>query len=417
MIQAPKGTFDIFGNKAVSYRNLEGIIHDLCVRFGVTELRTPTFEYTELFHRGVGETTDVVQKEMYTFSDAGDRSLTLRPEGTAPACRAYLEHGMGSLPQPVKLYYISSFYRAEKPQKGRYRQFQSFGTEYFGSTDPAADAEIIALGWELFRLLGITGVELRINSIGDRECRLKYNTELREFIGSQLDRLCPVCKERAATNPLRVLDCKEEGCKRVLNDAPDILSTLGPDCKAHFGKVLGFLKAMGIPYTVDSRIVRGLDYYTKTVFEYISSDLGSQSALGGGGRYDHLMETIGGPSVPAVGFGIGIERLLIALEAQQAEQAAQIPPVVFIGAIPSQTNFAAGLTHKLRQSGISAQWDISGRSLKAQMKAADKSGARYSLVIGDDEAASNSATLKEMATGEQTTMILDKLTEFLTRKV
>lgn len=382
MIQLVKGTKDIYGAEVKAWQEIEGKMRRLCETFGIGEIRTPAFEFTELFVRGVGETTDIVQKEMYTFTDDGDRSLTLRPEGTAGAVRAYIEHGMHNQAQPTKLYYISPTFRCENTQAGRQRQFHQFGIEILGSYSAAQDAEVISVATALLEEMGIKGVELRINSLGCPECRARYNRTLKEFIGKNLDKLCDTCKERFEKNPLRVLDCKEEGCQAIIADAPSVLDCLDEECTAHFEKVQAILKENGIPFTVDPKIVRGLDYYTRTVFEFVFNGL----TVCGGGRYDMLVEECGGKPTGAVGFGLGIERLMMILEKLNGPLADMPERDVYIGSMGEAGLMRAqALTFALRKSGVKADCDTVERSVKAQMKYANKIGAKYSVILGDSE--------------------------------
>ena len=414
MIQAPKGTMDIFGAEGYAWQQVENVIRRLCRDFCIEEMRTPTFEYTELFHRGIGDTTDVVQKEMYTFQDRGGRSFSLRPEGTAGVARAFIQNSLYAQAQPTKLYYITNCFRAERPQKGRMVEFHQFGVEFMGSYNAASDAEVISLAYELFRRLNVKNIELRLNSIGNEESRGYYDQVLRAYIDQNLDALCPTCRDRAQRNPMRVLDCKSPDCQAVMAQAPSILDCLTEECRQHFADVQANLTAMGIPYVVDDRIVRGLDYYTRTVFEFVSTDLGSQSTVCGGGRYDKLIGQCGGPEMGACGFGLGLERLMIILEEQGNKP--QYKPVqdIFIGSI-GEAGFkkAQTLVYDLRKRGIAAECDTLGRSVKAQMKYADKTGAKYAFVIGDDELATHTARLKDMATGEQITVPFSALAEFI----
>ncbi len=415
-VSAPKGTEDIFGERARIWRRLEGLIHELCADYFMEEIRTPVFEHTELFVRGVGETTDIVQKEMYTFTDQGNRSLTLRPENTAGVARAFIELGMTSNPLPMKMYYIGPNFRAEKPQKGRQRQFHQFGVECYGSTEPVADAEIISVGHEFFKRVGLKNIEIHINSIGNNESRKIYNKILREYIDKNYDDFCPLCKERAKKNPLRVLDCKTESCKKLVEAAPKTLDNLLPDCKEHFESVKRCLDLMSVPYVVDTGIVRGLDYYTRTVFEFLSTDIGAQSACGGGGRYDNLIAECGGADVPAVGYAIGIERVVLALLAQNRaeELSKKEKPTLFIGNIGEKGfNEAISLVRALRSEKIACFMDLNGRSLKAQMKYADKTNADYSMVIGDEEAEKSACEVKNMETGEKTYLKFSEIALFM----
>ncbi len=413
MIQLVKGTKDIYGAEVKAWQEIERKMRRLCETFGIGEIRTPAFEFTELFVRGVGETTDIVQKEMYTFTDDGDRSLTLRPEGTAGAVRAYIEHGMHNQAQPTKLYYISPTFRCENTQAGRQRQFHQFGIEILGSYSAAQDAEVISVATALLEEMGIKGVELRINSLGCPECRARYNRTLKEFIGKNLDKLCDTCKERFEKNPLRVLDCKEEGCQAIIADAPSVLDCLDEECTAHFEKVQAILKENGIPFTVDPKIVRGLDYYTRTVFEFVFDGL----TVCGGGRYDMLVEECGGKPTGAVGFGLGIERLMMILEKLNGSLADMPERDVYIGSMGEAGLMRAqALTFALRKSGVKADCDTVERSVKAQMKYANKIGAKYSVILGDSELESGKVQLKEMETGEAEEVSVADLVEILKEK-
>lgn len=413
MIQLVKGTKDIYGAEVKAWQEIEGKMRRICETFGIGEIRTPAFEFTELFARGVGETTDIVQKEMYTFTDDGDRSLTLRPEGTAGVVRAYIEHGMHNHAQPTKLYYISPTFRCENTQAGRQRQFHQFGIEMLGSYSAAQDAEVISVAITLLEELGVKGVELRINSLGCPECRAAYNRKLKEFIGQNLDKLCHTCKERFERNPLRVLDCKEEGCQKIVANAPSVLDCLDEECAAHFQKVQDILTANGIAFTIDPKIVRGLDYYTRTVFEFVSDGL----TVCGGGRYDGLVEQIGGKPTGAVGFGLGIERLIMILEKQNGAIEEKPERDVYIGSMGEAGLLQAqALAYELRKAGIKADCDTVERSVKAQMKYANKIGAAYSLILGDSEMESGRVVLKEMETGETTEVALDALAALLREK-
>ena len=413
MIQLVKGTKDIYGEEVKKWQNVERRMRNLCEKFGIGEIRTPAFEFTELFVRGVGETTDIVQKEMYTFTDDGGRSLTLRPEGTAGVARAYIEHGMHNDPQPIKLYYISPTFRCENTQAGRQRQFHQFGVEMLGSYSAAQDAEAISVAAALLEELGVQGVELRMNSLGCPKCRARYNQVLRDFIGSNLDKLCATCKERYVKNPLRVLDCKEEGCQRVLQDAPSVLDCLDEECTAHFKKVQDILDEMGIAYTIDPKIVRGLDYYTRTVFEFVSDGL----TVCGGGRYDNLIEECGGKPTGAVGFGMGIERLLMILDKQGTDLGISSGTKVFIGSMgEAGQKKALALAYTLRKAGICAEADTVERSVKAQMKYANKIGAAYSFVIGESELEAGTVQVKHMESGNAEEVALTDLVAYFQKK-
>jgi len=411
-IQTPKGTKDIYGPEALAWQKLEADIRDICRTFGFGELRTPIFEYTELFVRNVGETTDVVQKEMYTFNDKSERSLTLRPELTAGFARAVVEHSLYSASLPLKLYYIGPCFRYERPQAGRMRQFHQFNLEVYGASGPEADGEILAVGYTVLKKLKLKNIELHINSLGGPACRKKYNEVLKAFIGENIDKLCPTCMERHKTNPLRVLDCKEEKCRAVLAEAPSSIDALDKECREHFEALQKILKAYGIPFVIDPKLVRGLDYYTRTVFEFISGDIGAQGTVCGGGRYDNMLEECGGPSTPAVGFAMGMERLLMAQGLEEFRPSCGL----YLGHIGEAAGeFARKTVFELRQQGLAAEGDLMSRSVKAQMKYANKIGAKYALIIGDDELGSGRANIKNMETGDQENVELDKLAEFLLR--
>ena len=417
LTEAPKGTKDIYGAYMDEWQRVEKIMRGICEGFSIGELRTPIFEHTELFLRGVGETTDIVQKEMYTFKDKGDRSVTLRPEGTAGAARSYIEHGIYNNPQPTRFFYIGPMFRYENTQKGRQRQFHQFGVEMLGSYSPALDAEVISVAAELLKRLGINDVMLKINSLGGPECRQKYNKALREYIGSNIDKMCDDCKSRFEKNPLRVLDCKEERCQHIIADAPVVLDYLGPECKEHFETVKAILDEMGIKYEVDDKIVRGLDYYTRTVFEFVSNGIGAQGTVCGGGRYDNLIAECGGQPTGAAGFAVGIERLLLVLEAQNGEFEKKNERDIYIGAIGQKGLVKGqGIAYRLRQAGVKAECDSVGRSVKAQMKYANKIGAAYSVILGDNEIDNDLVKLKNMETGEEEEVKVSALFDIMTGK-
>ncbi|HPT79483.1 MAG TPA: histidine--tRNA ligase [Candidatus Atribacteria bacterium] len=414
LTKAPKGTKDVLPQESYKWHYIEDTIRDITRSFGYSEIRTPVFEHTELFVRSVGDTTDIVKKEMFTFEDKGHRSLTLRPEGTAGVVRAYIEHNLYTDLQPAKLYYIAPCFRHERPQAGRLREFHQFGIEAFGGKEASLDAEIIALAVTLFDRLGIKGLKTGINSIGCPECRPKYHETLREFLKSNLDGLCAVCKERFEKNPLRILDCKEEKCKEVVRNVPHMLDHLCDGCRVHFDELKGYLDAAGIKYEVDPMIVRGLDYYTKTVFEIVSDSLGAQSTVCGGGRYDRLVEECGGPSVPGVGFGLGLERLLLIMEAQGIEAGKPCAYDAYIAALGDQARHKAfEIVQKLRSMGICADMDHAGRSLKAQFRYADKQGARYVCTLGDNELTAGELQVKNMATGTAANVPIDMIGTYL----
>ncbi|MBQ4518168.1 MAG: histidine--tRNA ligase [Clostridia bacterium] len=412
-IKAPRGTHDVLPQESYKWHKVEEAVKGLCHDFGYQEIRTPVFEHTELFERGVGETTDVVQKEMYTFMDKGGRSITLRPEGTSPVVRSLVEHSLYAQALPAKLYYVTPCFRYEKPQAGRLRAFHQFGVEVFGAEDAALDAEVISLALELFRRLGVTGVELEINSIGCPTCRKAYNEKLKEFFKPHLGELCETCRQRYEKNPLRILDCKQQSCKDIYNSAPILLDNICPDCESHFNRLRSCLDAMGIPYTIDGTIVRGLDYYTKTVFEIVSKNIGAQGTVCGGGRYNGLVAELSGPEMPAVGFGLGIERLLLMLDNLNIDLGGQDVPDIYIGHIGEKADmFVQNLVLKLRREGVAVERDYMNRSVKAQMKYANKIGARYTVVLGDNEIEAGKAGLKNMETGDVTEVNLDALGNF-----
>ena len=407
-IKSIKGTADVLPSDSYKWQFVERKFLDTAQKYGFGEIRVPTFEDKRLFIRSVGDTTDVVQKEMYTFTDQGGRELALRPEGTAGVNRAVIENGLINGALPVKLSYAISCFRAEKPQAGRMREFHQLGMELFGASSPSADAEVIAFVDEFFRLLGIRNISLEINSIGCKECRKNYHAALKSYFEARKDRLCDTCLERLDKNPLRILDCKNPDCKEVAKDAPVVLDYLCDDCRAHFEGLKKRLDALGVPYTVNPRIVRGLDYYVRTVFEFVSSDLGAQSTVCGGGRYDGLIKSLGGPDQPGIGYAMGVERLLMVMKAQGIEIPAPAPCDLSIGAIGAAASVEAlRLAGLLREEGFTAECDIVGRSVKAQMKYADKIGARFSMVLGDNELAEKKATVKNMATGENAEVMLD----------
>ncbi|HOU10550.1 MAG TPA: histidine--tRNA ligase [Clostridiales bacterium] len=397
---AVKGTKDILPSRSGAVRFLETLLLELAAGFGFKEIRTPVFEYTELFTRGVGETTDVVTKEMYTFDDKGGRSLTLKPEGTAGAVRAFLEHGLFNETLPQKVSYVTSCYRYEKPQAGRYREFNQFGVECLGAAAPAADAEMISLAQSVFDFLGISRIRLELNSIGCPSCRKQYTAALLAYFGSKTSELCSSCGERLGKNPMRILDCKSPVCSAVALQAPVMLDYLCGECREHFEGVRRYLEAMDIAYTVNPRIVRGLDYYTRTVFEFVSGEIGAQGTVCGGGRYDGLVEELGGPSMPSLGFAMGLERLMLVLDKQNIRLPSPGGCAVYIASVGGEASLKAAQTaYSLRAQGIAAEFDLAGRSLKAQMKYAGKIGAAYTAVIGEEELKTGSAALKRMADG------------------
>ena len=401
-IKAPKGTKDTLPRDSYKVQYIEKEFSELCRLYGFGEVRTPMFESTELFNRGVGETTDIVQKEMYTFEDLGHRSITLKPEGTSPAVRAFIESHDYAEMQPTKYYYDTPCFRYERPQAGRLREFHQFGVENFGTPDMMADAEVIALASDFIKKIGIEDVELRINSVGCRECRPVYRKALQDYLRPYYEDLSDISKDRFEANPMRIIDSKDITDQRIAKDAPYMLDYLCDDCKAAFEALKTNLDAMGISYVVDPRIVRGLDYYTKTAFEFVTTKIGAQGTVCGGGRYDHLVEEIGGPSIPGVGFGLGKERLLILMEQNDIIVDDPNVPDISVSFIGDKARlYALDLVHKLRACGVSAIIDTLNRNLKGQMKYANKLNARYSVVIGENEIEKGIVTLKNMNSGEQ----------------
>lgn len=406
--KAIKGTKDVLPKDVHKNQYIEATALDIASKFGYKEIRTPVFEHTELFQRGVGDTTDVVQKEMYTFDDKGGRSITLRPEGTSGAVRSYLENGLCNEALPQKVCYLTSCYRYEKPQAGRLREFHQFGVECFGSASPLADTEIIALAKSLFDTLGVKDLSLEINSIGCPTCRAEYHKALKEYFSSRKDELCDTCKSRLDRNPMRILDCKSPICHEIAEGAPVVIDYLCDECKEHFENVQKYLKAQNIEYTINPQIVRGLDYYTKTVFEFVSNSIGAQGTVCGGGRYDGLVEELGGQHTPSLGCAIGIERLMLLMEAQGCEFPEAEKPDLFIVALGEKATLkAVEIAKDMREEGFSALLDLNQRSVRAQMKYADKLGAKFNVVIGDNEVEAKTAKLKNMQTGEETEINLD----------
>jgi len=405
LTKAPRGTADILPADSYKWQYLKDTARKTAKVFGYGEIQTPVFEHTELFLRGVGDTTDVVQKEMYTFEDKAGRSITLRPEGTASAARAYLEHSLYALPSPVKLFYDITCYRYEKPQAGRMREFHQFGIESYGSDSPALDAEIIAVASTIFKNLGLKNITLNINSIGCPKCRNTYNDALKAYFKEHLDALCPTCHERLDKNPMRIIDCKCPECKVVAAGAPSILDSICNECSEHFTKTQKYLTDMDIDFNIDATIVRGLDYYTKTVFEFVSTDIGAQGTICGGGRYDNLIESLGGSSIPGMGFAMGLERILLVMQAQGVSFPGEPTPDIYIASM-DEFDFVLKLCHALRSEGVHAMCDLDSKSLKAQMKNADRMGAKYSAVIGGDEVSSGKAKIKNMENGESDEIVL-----------
>lgn len=406
--KAIKGTKDVLPKDVHKNQYIEATALDVASKFGYKEIRTPVFEHTELFQRGVGDTTDVVQKEMYTFDDKGGRSITLRPEGTAGAVRSFLENGLCNEALPQKVCYLISCYRYEKPQAGRLREFHQFGVECFGTASPLADAEIIALAKSIFDTLGVRDLSLEINSIGCPKCRAEYHKALKEYFASRKDELCDTCKGRLDRNPMRILDCKSPICHEIAQGAPVVIDYLCDECKEHFEKVQKYLDAQNIEYKINPQIVRGLDYYTKTVFEFVSNSIGAQGTVCGGGRYDGLVEELGGHHTASLGFAMGLERLMLLMEAQGCEFPQAEKPDLFIVALGEKATLKAlEIAKDMREEGFSALLDLNQRSVRAQMKYADKLGAKFNVVIGDNEVENKIAKLKNMQTGEETEINLD----------
>lgn len=406
--KAIKGTKDVLPNDVHKNQYIESTCFSVASNFGYKEIRTPVFEHTELFQRGVGDTTDVVQKEMYTFDDKGGRSITLRPEGTAGAARSFLENGLSNEALPQKVCYLSSCYRYEKPQAGRLREFHQFGIECFGATSPLADAEMISLAKQIFDKLDVKDIHLEINSIGCPTCRAEYHKALKEYFSARKDELCETCQERLDRNPMRILDCKSPICSEIASGAPVVLDYLCDECKEHFDSVKKYLDAMNIEYTVNPQIVRGLDYYTKTVFEFVSDSIGAQGTVCGGGRYDGLIEELGGQKTPSLGFGMGLERLQLVMEAQGCPFPEAEKPDLFIVALGDKATLkTVEIAKDMRDEGFSVLYDLNARSLRAQMKYADKMGAKFNVVIGDNEVDEGVAELKNMQTGDKTEVSLE----------
>ena len=416
-IAKPRGTMDVMAPDVFAWNYIEKTVRETAERFGFTEIKTPTFEEIGLFKRGVGETTDVVQKEMYTFTDKDGTVYALRPEGTASVVRAIIENGKATDTLPLKHFYLINCFRYEKPEAGRSREFVQFGAEMFGAPGAGADFTVISLADAVIRKLGLKNVRLHINSIGCPECRPKYREALVSYLRENRACLCDTCLDRMETNPLRVLDCKNDSCKKVAENAPRTVDHLCGDCRAHLDELKAYLEACGIGYVIDPHIVRGLDYYTHTVFEFIAEGIGSQSTVCGGGRYDGLMEELGGPKMAGIGFGMGITRLILAMKQDGAEIPQLAVPELYIAAMGKEAAVrAAQIVAGLRDAGVNAESDIMGRSLKAQMKYADKIAARYTLILGDNEIASGRANIKEMATSEQTEVALNAIADFLAAK-
>lgn len=404
-----KGTEDVLPKDSYRWQFVEDVMRRESKAYGFKEIRTPVFEHTELFQRGVGQTTDVVQKEMYTFDTKGGESVTLRPEGTAGAARAVLEHSLENDGLPIKASYFVSCYRYEKPQAGRLREFHQFGVEEYGTQSPLADAEIICVAQSIFDRLGIKQLRLEINSIGCPTCRAEYHKALREYFGARKEELCDTCNSRLEKNPMRILDCKSPICSKIAEGAPKITDYLCDECREHFEQVQKYLDVAGVEYTVNPTIVRGLDYYTKTVFEFVTDFIGAQGTVCGGGRYDGLIEELGGKHLPSLGFAMGMERLLLLMDKQGIEIPKPSSCDLYVATMGDKAKEKAfSLIKSVRDCGLIAETDVVGRGLRPQMKYADKIGAKFSLVLGDNEIEQNSAEVKNMTTGEKTTLALDE---------
>lgn len=404
-----KGTEDVLPKESYRWQFVEDVMRKESQVYGFKEIRTPVFEHTELFQRGVGQTTDVVQKEMYTFDTKGGESVTLRPEGTAGAARAVLEHSLENEGLPIKASYFVSCYRYEKPQAGRLREFHQFGVEEYGTQSPIADAEIICVAKSIFDRLGIKQLRLELNSIGCPTCRSEYHKALKEYFGAYKDELCETCNSRLEKNPMRILDCKSPVCSKIAEGAPKITDYLCDECREHFEQVKKYLDAAGVEYVVNPTIVRGLDYYTKTVFEFVTDFIGAQGTVCGGGRYDGLIEELGGKHLPSLGFAMGIERLLMLMDKQGIEIPKPLSCDLYVATMGDKAKEKAfSLIKSVRDCGLIAETDVVGRGLRPQMKYADKIGAKFSLVLGDNEIEQNSAEVKNMSTGEKTTLALDE---------
>ncbi len=417
MINIPKGTKDVLPSDSYKWQYVESMARKAAHLYGFREIRTPAFEHTELFTRSIGDDTDVVKKEMYTFLDKGNRSITLKPEGTAPVARSFVENALDALSLPLKMYYITPVFRYENPQAGRLREHHQFGVELYGGDNAALDYEVISLAHTFLSSVGVTGLVLNLNSIGCEKCRGKYNEALKAYLAGKLSEMCPTCKERFEHNPLRILDCKVEGCKKIVEGAPRILDYICDDCKAHMTELESLLKRGGIEYVINPNIVRGLDYYTKTVFEFVTTALGSQGTVCGGGRYNHLVESVGGKPTPCVGFGLGLERLLMLLDSIGVNIENDDRPDIFvISQNQVLTDKCRDVVMMLRKNGIAADTDNTGRSLKAQFRYADKLAAKYVVVIGDTEASTGVVTVKKLADGTSEQTTIDNLVNYILEK-
>lgn len=414
----PRGTNDILPGQVEKWHYLEQLARQICDQYGFMEIRTPIFEHTELFLRGVGETTDIVEKEMYSFLDRGERNITLRPEGTAPTVRAFLENKLYANPQPTKLFYIGPMFRYDRPQAGRYRQFNQFGIEVFGSHHPSVDAEVIALACDLFSRLGLKDLEVHLNTVGCPDCRIKHKEELIDYFQNREQELCETCQKRLHKNPLRILDCKSPVCQEISKDAPTTKDSACPECQEHFTDVKEYLDTIGIKYTEDPRLVRGLDYYTHTAFEILVKGIGAQSAICGGGRYNGLIEEAGGQPLPGIGFAIGMERLLLTLEQQKLLSLEESTPDIYIAPLGNKTQtLAFELAIKLRKKGFKVEKDYLDRSLKAQLKSADRFQVKFVVIIGEEEFSKGQVIIRDMKTSAQTEVSINNLEAYLEGRI
>ncbi len=414
----PRGTNDILPEEIGKWHALERILRLVAGLYGFKEIRTPIFEHTELFLRGVGETTDIVEKEMYTFIDRGKRSVTLRPEATASTVRAFVENKLYTGPQPTKVYYLGPMFRYDRPQAGRYRQFHQFGVEVFGSRDPGVDAEVIAMAMEIYNRLGLKDLTVELNSVGCRVCRQVYRKNLQRFLEARREKLCPICQERLEKNPLRILDCKNPDCQELTGDVPKIVDDLCEDCSSHFQKVQEYLTAFGVSFHLDPRLVRGLDYYNQTAFEIVARGIGAQASIGGGGRYDGLVEQCGGPDMPGIGYALGLERILLTMEQQGIKLQTASSVHIFIAALGEKAQLAgAVIAQRLRQKGLVIERDYLDKSLKAQLKVADRYNASYTIILGENELENNQVILRKMADSSQVVIPLDELEDYLTQEL
>ena len=417
MINVPKGTKDALPSESYKWQYVEATLRKVADLYNAREIRTPVFEHTELFVRSIGDETDVVSKEMYTFEDKGGRSITLKPEGTAPVARSFIENSLDALSLPLKMYYITPCFRYERPQAGRLREFHQFGIEVYGATTPYLDLDCISLAYNALLSLGLKGIVLRLNSIGCPKCRKEYTNALKEYFKSRLNEMCSTCKDRFERNPLRLLDCKSPICKEIGLGAPKITEYLCDDCKAHHEKLCQLLNDHGIPYVIDQNIVRGLDYYTRTVFEFVTTELGAQGTVCGGGRYDNLIASMGGKQTGCVGFAMGLERLIMLMEAQNVDFGRRYPDVYIMSQSAEYVDYCMKLVNVLRNNGISADTEMSGKSLKAQFKYADKINANYGIVIGESEINSQTIKIKKLSDGTEKEINIADLSEYLLKNI